>query len=54
MEYEIYWDDLKPEVQKELLELMVDNGNFDVAPVATVTIGISDRSQEEINTEIKM
>lgn len=38
MEYEIYWDDLKESTQKKLLELMGDNGNFDVIPIVTIPI----------------
>ncbi len=38
MEYEIYWQNLNEETQKELLELMGDNGNFDVIPIVTVPI----------------
>ena len=38
MEYEIYWGNLNKETQKELLELMGDNGNYDVVPIATISI----------------
>ena len=38
MEYEIYWNNLNKETQKELLELMGDNGNYDVVPIATIPI----------------
>ena len=38
MEYEIYWKNLNKETQKELLELMGDNGNFDVVPLMTIPI----------------
>ena len=38
MEYEIYWGNLNNETQKELLELMGDNGNYDVVPIATIPI----------------
>ena len=30
---EIYWDDLKPEKQKELLRVIGDNGNYDIFPI---------------------
>ena len=35
---EIYWDDLTEEKQKEILQLLGDNGNFDVYPIATLEI----------------
>lgn len=38
MEYEIYWGNLNKETQKELLELMGDNGNYDVVPIATIPV----------------
>ena len=44
MEYEIYWGNLNKETQKELLELMGDNGNYDVVPIATIPIKMA---QEE-------
>ena len=50
MDYEIYWDDLKPETQKELLELMGDNGNFDVIPIATFSIGETEMVSETPQT----
>lgn len=30
---EIYWDDLKPEKQAEILKLLGNNGNWDVFPM---------------------
>lgn len=44
MECEIYWDDLKESTQRKLLELMGDNGNFDVVPIAAIPI---EQEQEE-------
>lgn len=38
MEYVIYWSNLNKETQKELLELMGDNGNYDAVPIATIPI----------------
>lgn len=36
---EIYWDDIVPEKQKEILEVTNgDNGNWDVFPIATIDI----------------
>ncbi len=50
MDYEIYWDDLKPETQKELLELMGDNSNFDVIPIATLSIVETEMVSDEPQT----
>ena len=36
---EIYWDDLTEAKQKEILEFLGDNGNFDTFPIATVEYG---------------
>ena len=33
---EIYWDDLTESKQKEILETLGDNGNYDVFPIATI------------------
>ena len=44
MEYEIYWDNLNKKTQKELLDLMGENGNYDVIPLATITF---EMEQEE-------
>ena len=33
---EIYWDDLIPDKQKEILEQLGDNGNYDVVPITTI------------------
>ena len=35
---EIYWDDLTPEKQAEILEAFGDNGNYDVIPIATLSV----------------
>lgn len=36
-QFQIYIQDLKPEVQKKLIEFLGgDNGNYDVFPIATV------------------
>lgn len=34
--FEIFIDDLKEEVQKNLIEFLGDNGNFDFIPLAIV------------------
>ena len=33
---EIYWDDLTPEKQAEILEELGENGNYDMFPIATI------------------
>lgn len=33
---EIYFDDLKEETQQAILELLGDNGNYDVIPIVTI------------------
>ena len=43
---EIYWDDLTESKQKEILDALGDNGNYDLFPVATIEVG-----QEEEPTE---
>lgn len=43
---EIYWDDLTESKQKEILDLLGDNGNYDVFPIATI-----EAEQEEDPTE---
>ena len=34
----IYWDDLTEDKQKEILEALDDNGNYDVVPIATIYV----------------
>lgn len=36
MVFEIYIDDLKPEVKAKLVSFLGDNGNFDVFPLAAI------------------
>lgn len=38
LQIEIYWDDLTPEKQKEILNLLGDNGNYDVIPLAIIEL----------------
>ena len=38
IQIEIYWNDLTPEKQKEIIETIGDNNNWDVFPIATVDI----------------
>lgn len=35
---EIFWNDLTPEKQKEILDALGENGNYDVLPIATILI----------------
>ena len=41
----LYWDDLTPEAQQKLLDLMGDNGNYDVYPIATIYGGCRDAEE---------
>ena len=36
MGIEIYWDDLTPEKQQEILEVFCDNCNYDLFPIAEI------------------
>lgn len=38
MSIEIYWKDLTEEKQKEILEVLGENGNYDVFPIATIVV----------------
>lgn len=38
MTIEIYWGDLREEKQKEILETLGENGNYDVFPIAVLEI----------------
>ncbi|MDR2531978.1 MAG: hypothetical protein LBC82_03960 [Oscillospiraceae bacterium] len=35
---DIFWDDLSPITKSELLELMGDNGNYDVTPLVSINV----------------
>lgn len=35
-EIDIMWDDLKPEAQERIKQMLGDNGNYDVFPIATI------------------
>ncbi len=35
---EIYWDDLTEEKKQEILNMLGDNGNWDVIPMAIIEI----------------
>lgn len=45
---EIFWDDLTEEVQQKILDLLGDNGNYDVFPIATI---YGNEEEEEIVQE---
>ena len=34
---EIFWDDLTPEKQQEILDMFGENCNYDVFPIATIS-----------------
>lgn len=36
---EIFFGDLKPEKQAEILAKLGDNGNFDIFPIAIIPVG---------------
>ena len=54
--FEIMFDDLKPEAQKEFLEYMgIDNpseGNYDVVPIAEIDYNDDDEDEDEADEEI--
>lgn len=35
---DIYWHDLTPEKQKEIINVLGDNCNFDVVPICTIDV----------------
>ena len=39
---EFYWGDLTEKKQKEILELVGDNNNWDVFPIATLDIELNE------------
>lgn len=42
MQIQIYWDDLTKEKQNELSEVLGDNNNYDIFPIATIVIDDDD------------
>ena len=45
---QLYWDDLSSSAKERLLELLGDNGNFDVFPLAELVFeNESDENREE-------
>ena len=38
MSIEIYWKDLTEEKHKEILEVLGENGNYDMFPIATIVV----------------
>ena len=42
MQIQIYWEDLTEEKQNELLEVLGDNNNYDIFPIATIVIDDDD------------
>ena len=39
---EIYWQDLTPEKQQEILDALGENGNYDTFPIATIIVDPDD------------
>lgn len=46
---EIYWNDLTEKKQQELLEVLGDNGNYDVYPLATIEIEEEETMAQAMN-----
>ena len=45
---QLFWDDLSPSAKERLLELLGDNGNYDVFPLAELVIeNETDENREE-------
>ena len=44
---EIYFNDLTPEKQQEIIEAFGGNNNYDVFPIAMIVTGTEDREDEE-------
>lgn len=44
---EIYWQDLTPEKQQEILEAFGENCNYDTFPIATLTVNPKDLDSSE-------
>lgn len=42
----IYWDDITKEKQEEILEILGENGNYDVIPIATIYISEEEDTDE--------
>ena len=47
---EIYWDDLTESKQREILEALGDNGNYDVIPIATIEVEQEEEPSEDALT----
>ena len=45
--FEVYFDDLKEEKQKEFIDLFGDNGNYDVFPMFQIETHIEEREDSE-------
>ena len=44
---DIFWDDLSAETQTELLNLIGDNGNYDVFPLASINVSQEENEDEQ-------
>lgn len=47
MYIEIYFNDLTKEKQKEIIEVLGDNGNYDIFPIATIEADKEDYSYDK-------
>ena len=48
---EIYWKDITAEKQQEILELLGDNGNYDVFPIAVIDYELNKGELESLSDE---
>ena len=48
---EIYWKDITAEKQLEILELLGDNGNYDVFPIAVIDYELNKGEVESLSDE---
>ena len=48
---EIYWKDITAEKQQEILELLGDNGNYDVFPIAVIDYELNKGEVESLSDE---
>ncbi len=46
MKIEVYWDDLNEEKQKELLNLLGGNMNWDIFPLAAIDVDEIEEEEE--------
>ena len=44
---DIYWNDLSEQAQAELIEIMGENGNFDVFPIVSINVSTDESKETE-------